>query len=165
MHLTPKTDVSKKLQVAGAMFVLPTHLRAAGCSVEVFPSSPPSNALFLKAKALLLGSQVRREVSPNTKSCTPALNIIAWIACLCGGSNKHLQISDVQTGKSEQSLPVQSSVCTEGRNYCEERKVWLTCNHTEHEAKACVARHSVVHLNYIAKGLDVVCLLGAKQEA
>lgn len=96
----------------------------------------------------------------------PLLKIIARMACLCGGSNRHSRISDVQTGTSEQNLPVQSLVCNEGRNYCRELKAWLTCNHTEHEAKACVWLSALwCTWNYIAEGLEVVCLLGAKQEA
>lgn len=110
------------------MFVPPTYRPAVGCSVEVFPESKD----FDTGVSSVSLSLSKHKIMPSCfKSNTP-------MVCLCGGSNKHSRISDVQTEKSEQNLQIQSSVYTEVRNYCRELKAGLTCNHTEHEAKACV---------------------------
>lgn len=89
------------------------------------------------------------------------------VVCLCGvGLRGDCQVA-MPKQKSAGSLPVHSEACTKGRNG------WLQRLPTEglvnlqpHRAgaKACLGTLWCTW-NYTAEGLEVVCLLGAKQEA
>lgn len=145
------------------MFVLQTHRIAVGCSVEVFPS----NALSLKSMPLILDSQVCREVSPNRKSCIPALKRIARIAHLWGGSDASIHREAISKQGGQDGTCQFRAWCAPKAGIPAKNRRPVNLHPTTRNTRPRRAWLGALWCtwNYTAEGLEVVCLLGTKQEA